>query len=84
MEAKFTKKVFDVVRNIPKGSVLTYRQVAVLAGSAGAYRAVGTILSKNYDPQIPCHRVVRSDGVVGGYNRGIDQKIAILKNEGAI
>jgi O-6-methylguanine DNA methyltransferase len=58
--------------------------VAKLAGSPKAYRAVGNILNKNYDPQIPCHRVVRSDGTAGGYNRGSAQKVKILKSEKAI
>jgi O-6-methylguanine DNA methyltransferase len=55
-----------------------------LAGSPKAYRAVGNILNKNYDPKIPCHRVIRVDGSTGGYNRGSAQKIKILKLEKAI
>ena len=79
----FSKKVYEVVKQIPKGEVLTYRDVARLAGSPRAYRAVGTILSKNYDTTVPCHRVIRSDGNIGNYNRGgRDQKIDILKKEG--
>ena len=79
----FREKVYEVVRTIPKGEVLTYREVAKLAGSPRAYRAVGTVLSKNYDPTVPCHRVIRSDGTIGNYNRGGgDKKIAILKQEG--
>lgn len=80
----FKDKVFAVVSKIPKGKTLTYKQVAKLAGSANAYRAVGNIISKNYDPKIPCHRVVRSDGGMGGYNRGVKSKIELLKKEGAI
>ena len=53
------------------------------AGKPGAYRAVGNILNKNYDPNIPCHRVVRSDGKPGGYNRGPALKIERLSMEGA-
>lgn len=71
-----------VVRQIPKGSVLTYKQVAELAGSPGACRAVGNILSKNYDLKIPCHRVIRSDGKLGGYNRGLNKKVEVLAKEG--
>ncbi len=79
----FRDRVKEVVSKIPKGSVLTYKEVALRAGSPGAYRAVGSILSKNFDIAIPCHRVVRSDGVVGNYNRGGSAgKIAILKKEG--
>ena len=80
----FADKVRDVVREIPKGKVLTYKEVAMKAGSEKAVRAVGNILSKNFDPNIPCHRVIRSDGGMGGYNRGVKNKIAILKKEGAI
>jgi len=58
--------------------------VAELSGSPGAYRAVGNILNKNYDKSIPCHRVVRSDGKIGGYNRGRENKIRLLKKEGVI
>ncbi len=80
----FREKVFSVVRMIPKGKTLTYKQVAIKAGHPGASRAVGTILSTNYDPKIPCHRVMRSDGGMGGYNRGIKNKIKILQKEGVL
>ena len=79
----FTQKVYDVVSKIPKGSTLTYKEVAKRAGSSDASRAVGNILNKNYDSTIPCHRVVRSDGKTGGYNRGVTAKIELLKKEGA-
>ena len=78
----FTEKVYEVVKKIPKGSVLTYKEVAKRAGNINASRAVGNILNKNHDPQIPCHRVIRSDGKLGGYNKGEKQKIMILKKEG--
>lgn len=78
----FTEKVYDVVKKIPKGKVLTYKEVAVKIGSPKAFRAVGTVLSKNYDPKIPCHRVIRSDGDVGGYNRGTVNKKKTLIKEG--
>lgn len=84
MVKTFTEKVYDVVRKIKKGHTLTYLQVARLAGNAKAFRAVGNVLNKNYDPNIPCHRVVRSDGKTGGYNRGASQKKKILKAEGAL
>lgn len=82
--APFKEKVFDVVKKIPRGNVLTYKQVARLAGSPRAYRAVGTILSTNYDPTIPCHRVIREDGSIGGYNRGPEEKKKRLIREGAL
>lgn len=78
----FTQKVREIVRKIPSGKTLTYLEVARLAGNPRACRAVGTILSKNYDPEIPCHRVIRSDGGMGGYNRGgIMRKKEILEAE---
>ncbi len=62
---------------------MTYAEVAKRAGNGKAARAVGAILKTNYDPQIPCHRVIRSDGTMGGYNRGGGkQKLAKLKKEG--
>lgn len=86
MKHSFKDKVFEVVRKIPKGNVLTYQEVAKRAGSPRAYRAVGNILSRNCDPAIPCHRVIRSDGEVGGYNGLLKnkRKIDILKKEGAV
>lgn len=66
----FRDEVFAIVRRIPQGKTLTYKEVAALAGCPRAYRAVGNILNKNFDPSIPCHRVVRSDGKLGGYNLG--------------
>ncbi|MFA6601598.1 MAG: MGMT family protein [Candidatus Paceibacterota bacterium] len=77
----FTQKVHAVVKKIPKGKTLTYTQVAVKAGRPKAARAVGNILNKNYDPAIPCHRVIRSDGKLGGYNRGAGKKRIILEKE---
>ena len=78
---EFARKVFHVVSQIPAGEVMTYREVAEESGRPSAYRAVGNILSKNYDPDIPCHRVIRSDGKLGGYNRGKERKQFILKEE---
>ena len=80
----FAIKVFDVVRKISKGKTMTYKEVAAAAGSPKASRAVGNILKKNYDPKIHCHRVIRSDGKTGGYNRGASLKEQRLKQEGAI
>lgn len=80
----FTSKVYEVVRGIPKGETKTYGEVAFLAGSPGAARAVGTVMSKNYDPSIPCHRVIRANGQPGSYNRGGSaKKLEILQSEGA-
>lgn len=81
----FTEKVYEVVKKIPKGKVLMYGEVAKLAGNSKAVRAVGTILSKNFNPGIPCHRVIRSDGKIGNYNRGgTKAKGRILREEGYV
>lgn len=81
----FKEKVFEVVKKIPKGKTLTYKEVAKRAGRPGAFRAVGTILGTNTDPKkIPCHRVIRSDGGMGGYRWGIEKKKALLKKEKAL
>jgi len=80
----FKEKVYDVARRIPRGNVLTYKQVAELAGSSKAWRAVGNILNKNKNPEIPCHRVIGSDGKIGGYNGGEAKKIILLKKEGVL
>lgn len=80
----FTQRVRDVVRKIPIGRVMSYVEVAKKAGSPKAYRAVASVMSKNYDKDIPCHRVIKSDGTPGGYNRGDANKIKLLKKEGAL
>jgi len=66
----FTDRVREVVRTIKKGETRTYKEVARAAGNPAAARAVGMIMSHNFDETIPCHRVIRSDGKLGGYNRG--------------
>ena len=81
----FTDKVRDVVRKIPKGKSMTYKEVAARAGNPKAARAVGAIMRSNYNRDIPCHRVVRSDGSLGNYNRGGTlRKRELLKSEGAL
>ena len=76
--------VYQVVRKIPRGETRTYKEVARLAGRPRAYRAVGNILNRNRDSQVPCHRVVRSNGALGGYNRGVEEKARRLRAEGAL
>lgn len=79
----FTEKVYEVVKNIPKGNTMTYKEVAVKIGNHRAFRAVGTALSKNFDKSIPCHRVIKTNGKMGGYNRGGEnKKFQILRKEG--
>jgi len=77
--------VRDIVRKIPKGKTMTYKEVATQAGNPRAARGVGAIMRSNYNRDIPCHRVVKSDGSLGSYNRGGSiRKRAILRAEGAI
>lgn len=80
----FKKRVLKVVAGIPKGRTLSYSEVARRAGSPRACRAVGNIMNRNYDPKVPCHRVIKSDGTPGGYRGGTKEKIAKLKKEGAL
>ena len=83
MKATFQQKVKSIVSKIPKGKTMTYKEVAAKAGSPNAARAVGSIMKENYDPKVPCHRVVRSDGRTGDYNRGGSrEKLRKLRAEG--
>jgi O-6-methylguanine DNA methyltransferase len=77
----FKNRVFAVVKTIPAGKTMTYKDVARLAGNPKATRAVGAILRTNYDAEIPCHRVIRTDGSLAGYNRGIEKKKELLRQE---
>ncbi len=84
-QARFSDAVRRVVARIPKGKTMTYKAVARAAGSPDAARAVGSLMAKNFDPKIPCHRVIRSDGRIGNYNRGGEAtKRSLLRAEGAI
>ena len=79
----FRERVLNIVRKIPKGKTRTYKEIAAQAGNPGASRAVGAIMRANYDPTVPCHRVIRSDGTLGNYNRGGNaEKRRILLKEG--
>ncbi len=66
----FRARVEAVVRAIPKGETKSYREVAVLSKCPLGARAVARVMANNYDLTVPCHRVIRSDGQLGGYNRG--------------
>lgn len=73
---------YNLLSKIPQGKVTTYKEIATQMNSK-AYRAIGSLIGKNPNaPQVPCHRVVKSDGGLGGYAFGLDKKIAILKSEG--
>ena len=84
MTTNFQEAVLNLVKQIPRGRVTTYGTIAKeITGSVRAARAVGHVVAKNQYPIIiPCHRVVRSSGDVGGYNLGVDKKIKLLSAEG--
>lgn len=78
----FERSVYEEVKKIPKGRVATYRQIARILGRPRGGRAVGNALNKNIFSNVPCHRVVRADGSVGGYAWGMQEKINVLRREG--
>jgi len=84
---KFNERVWNKMRYIPRGKVTTYKQLAK-ALNTRAYRAVGNACRRNpYAPEVPCHRVVKTEGLIGGFGGklsgpNIRQKIAMLKKEG--
>ena len=81
---KFQLKVWKYLKKIPKGKVKTYKQVAIAIKNPKSARAVANACAKNpFAPKIPCHRVIRSDGRLGGYSGkgGIKQKIRLLRSE---
>ncbi len=83
----FVERVYEELRKVPKGKVTTYKNLAEKLGTK-AYRAVGTAMKNNpYAPEVPCHRVVRSDGRIGGFmgkteGEEVARKIVLLRNEG--
>ena len=84
---KFQKKVWDYLKTIRKGTVKTYKQVAIAINRPKSARAVANAVGKNpFAPKIPCHRVIRSDGSLGGYSGkgGVKTKKLLLKREGVI
>lgn len=79
---EFEKKVYAAVSGIPAGQVRSYKWVAAKIGRPKAYRAVGNALNKNpYIGKVPCHRVIRSDGSLGGFAQGAARKRRLLKSE---
>lgn len=79
---EFEKSVYNITKKVPRGMVTTYASIACAAGKSRAARAVGNALNKNPFCDVPCHRVVRSDGKVGGFSRGSYLKLNLLKKEG--
>ncbi len=87
MKKSFRDKVYEITKKIPKGKVATYGQIAAMAGSPRAARAVGMLMKNNPDmPRTPCHRVVASDGRLTGYSAkdGIKTKKEMLVDEGVV
>lgn len=79
------RSVYHVVATIPRGRAMTYAQVARAIGKPNAMRAVGNALNRNpFAPRVPCHRVVRSDGTIGGFAHGTAKKKALLRKEGTM
>tara|TARA_A100001388_G_scaffold62966_1_gene43987 strand:- start:277 stop:555 length:279 start_codon:yes stop_codon:yes gene_type:complete len=81
---KFQLKVWKYLKTIPKGKVETYKQVAIGIKSPKSARAVANACAKNpYAPKIPCHRVIKSNGALGGYSGkgGIKEKLRLLRSE---
>ena len=84
---KFQLKVWNYLMKIPKGKTKTYKEIAIAIKKPLSYRAVANAVAKNpHPPTIPCHRVIRSDGTLGGYSGkgGLREKKLLLKNEGII
>lgn len=80
----FSEKCYSILRKVPRGKVTTYSAIAHSLGTK-AYRAVGNAMNKNpYAPRVPCHRVISSDGTLGGFATGVAKKIKMLKAEGII
>ena len=84
MESGFRKKVYAACARIKRGRVSTYSRIAKAIGRPGAARAAGNALNKNRSASVPCHRVVRSDGRVGGFAHGGRKKEEMLRKEGIL
>lgn len=84
MSPGFKEKVYNAAKQISKGRVATYKVIAHAIGKPKAARAVGNVLNKNYLKEVPCHRIICSDGRVGGFNGGTELKIKKIKEEGVV
>jgi O-6-methylguanine DNA methyltransferase len=80
--SEFARRVLAAVRRIPAGRVATYGDIAALSGKPRASRAVGTVMRKCRDPQVPCHRVIGAGGAIGGYGGNLGLKRELLRTEG--
>lgn len=83
--SEFRQRVWQALRAVPGGDVISYAELATRAGYPGATRAVGTAMAQNaVAPFVPCHRVVRTGGELGNYAYGVDMKASMLQREGLI
>ena len=82
MSGGFRARVLAAVRRIPRGRVATYGDIAELAGTPGAARAVGNVMRGCGDPSVPCHRVIAAAGGIGGFGGYLDRKRQLLRAEG--
>lgn len=83
VESDFQRRAYTLLRKVPAGAVITYQGLAATAGHPDAQRAIGTTMATNPIPIfVPCHRVIRSDGTIGNYGGGVDNKIKLLRAEG--
>ena len=82
---RFQSDCYEALKKVPKGKVITYAGLARMIGRPKAHRAVGSLMNKNpYAPQVPCHRVVKSNGDLGGFATDIEVKIKRLQEEGVM
>lgn len=89
VKTEFANKVYKIVSKIPRGKTLSYKEVAIKSGSPRAYRAVGNILANHNIKGLPCHRVIKSNGELGGFKGSFNKKIVNekrkkLKKEGIL
>lgn len=78
----FNERCYEILKKVPKGKITTYKELA-RAMNSKAYRAVGNAMNKNpHAPRLPCHRVISSNGDIGGFSSGTKNKIKILMKEG--
>ncbi len=84
MASSFNERCYTLLRTVPKGKVTTYKALAHKLKTK-AYRAVGNAMNKNpYAPEVPCHRVIKSDGSLGGFAHGLEAKRILLQKEGIV
>ncbi len=82
---EFELKVLECTKRVPRGKITSYKELAKAISSPKSYRAVGNALNKNpWAPKVPCHRVVKSDGCIGGFAKEIKEKIVLLQKEGIL